>query len=133
MMKELLCFIYAVYKQSNESNELAYSSAISCLGLIRIAIFFPMVYFCVALIHPVLLVIVCIPYLIITRIYSKRRAPKKENCISNKRYYHARCPRLLMFVILLLFELLGLLGAALVGKYIIDPYGLEGWLLRFFH
>lgn len=131
MMKELFYFMFTVYKRSKESDSLAYDSAKTCLVFIRVAMFFPLVYFCAALINPSLLLLVIIPYLIIIWIYSKKRAPKIENCISKKKYYHVPCPKLLMFIINFSSALWGLFGMALVSKYIITPYGLEGCLLRF--
>ena len=124
--------MFSVYKRSKESDSLAYSSAIICLSYIRIALFFPLVYFCCALIHPGLMAIFAIPIMIITWVYTKKKAPPKERCITNKKYKHVPCPRLLMFIILFSFGLWGFFGMALVGKYIIYPLGLEGCLIRFF-
>lgn len=131
MMKELFYFMYSVYKRSKESDSEAYSSAILVLAFIRAALFFPLVCICVALTDNGLIPVVVIIYPIICWIYSKKRAPKIENCISKKKYYHVPCPKLLMFIIIFSSALWGLFVMALVSKYIITPYGLEGCLLRF--
>jgi hypothetical protein len=131
-MKELFYFMYSVYKRYKESDSEAYSSAILVMAYLRAALFFPLVCICISLTDNGLIPVVPILYPIICWIYSKKRAPKKESCISKKKYYHVPCPRLLMFIINFSFGIGGIIVGGLLSKYIRE-YGLEGWLLRFFH
>ncbi len=135
MMTSLFHLMYSAYRRSGESDSDAYYRSILFLAIIRLTLYSPLVYFSASLLNCKPNKLSVILYLIIGIIYSYFRAPQKQSCKSNKKF--DRMPKSLVFTIACIIVFLLGIGAPivciLVGKYIIDPYGLEGWLLRFFH
>ena len=130
MMTTIFHIMYSVYKRSGESDSEAYYLSVLCVAMVRVAIFFPLVCFCVALINSELNKIVGLLYLVICWFYSYLKAPRKESCTLIKKYDNVSKP--LAYALIFLIMILGVIGIVLVGKYVVEPYGLEGWLLRFF-
>lgn len=133
-MRELSRFFYSLFKRSGESDTEAYYSSILCMAVIRLALFYPLVRFCADLLNCKLNKVSIILYLIICLLFSYFRAPQKQSLISNKKYDNIS--KLTLYVIAFLIVFLSGIGGAvasiLVDKYFVEPYGLEGWLLRFF-
>jgi hypothetical protein len=104
------------------------------MAVIRLALFYPLVRFCADLLNCKLNKVSIILYLIICLLFSYFRAPQKQSLISNKKYDNKS--KLTLYVIAFLIVFLSGIGGAvasiLVDKYFVEPYGLEGWLLRFF-
>ena len=134
MMRELFRFFCSLFKRSGESDTEAYYSSILCIAVIRLALFYPLVRFCADLLNCKLNKVSIILYLIICLLFSYFRAPQKQSLISNKKYDNIS--KLTLYVIAFLIVFLSGIGGAvasiLVDKYFVEPYGLEGWLLRFF-
>ena len=85
MMTTIFHIMYSVYKRSGESDSEAYHLSVLCVAMVRVAIFFPLVCFCVALINSELNKIVGLLYLVICWFYSYLKAPRKESCTSIKK------------------------------------------------
>lgn len=134
MMKELFYFMFSAYKRygDNTKNE-AYFYAILYLAMIRLALFFPLIHFCFELVNCKMNKLMTILYLIICFVYSYFRAPQKECCISSKKYNSVSkvSANVITFLIAFLSAIGSIFMIMLVDKYIVDPYGLEGWLLQF--
>lgn len=132
MMTELFYFMYSVYRRAKESDSEAYSSAILVMSYLRFCLFFPFVAICITLTDNGLIPLALIIHPLICWIYSKKRAPKKESCISKQKYFRVPCPKLLMFIINFSFGIYVFFAGGILCKYFRDN-GLEGWLLRFFN
>lgn len=134
MMTSIFQILYSAYKRSGYNDSMAYTRSSISLAAFRLAFFFPILTLCSEIIYK-LNGLFIILYLIFFLVYSYKNAPRKESCVSQKKY--DRIPKLLVFGVgVLLGVLLFFWGASLsimVCKYIIDPYGLEGWLFRFFN
>lgn len=134
-MTALFHFIYSVYKRTGEGDSEAYYSSVLYLAIIRLALFYPLVRFCADLLNCKLNKVSIILYIIICLLFSYFRAPQKQNCGSNKKFDSAS--KLLLYVSAFLIAFLigigGAIASILFSKYIVDPYGLKGWLLQFFN
>ena len=125
--------MHKVYKRAYPKTDYkARNSAVLFVAFIRINLFGPFFGFWGALTDYKYKEVIVLLYTMVLIYLSFKRIPKSEDYQIIKKKLGV-ITKVYPFIILVLSMIWNVTGCILISKYIVVPYGLEGWLLRFFN
>lgn len=131
MLKEIYKIMYYSYSRYYPDDTLRIkSSAILFVAMIRISLFSPVLGFLGALTDYKYKYIIIGLYTLVCIFISIKSSPKSVNTDLIKKKFRGLY-KVYPYIILVLSIIWGVIGSVLGSKYIVKPYGLEGWLLHF--